>query len=57
MTTDLFDPAILLSDSERADYEERAAIREYCGEQERAEAERAALQDAIKARRTNGKAA
>ena len=56
MTTDLFDPSAILSDSERADYEERAAIREYCGEQERAEAERAALQDVVRAR-TNRKAA
>ena len=56
MTTDLFDPSVLLSDSERDDYEERAAIREYCGEQERAEAERAALQDVVRAR-TNRKAA
>jgi hypothetical protein len=54
--TDLFDPAALLSESERADYEERAAIREYDGGMERQEAERAALQDVMRARRTNGKA-
>jgi hypothetical protein len=53
--TDLFDPSVLLS--ERADYEERAAIREYDGGMSRTEAERAALQDVVRARKTNRKAA
>lgn len=40
-----------LTDDEREDYEERAAIMEYDGKLDREEAERAALED-VKKRRT-----
>lgn len=40
-----------LTPDERSDFEERAAIREFMGRIPRAEAERLALEDVVRARR------
>jgi hypothetical protein len=51
METDPLAALMAVTDEEREHFEERAAIRQYHGEQSREEAERGAVQDIVVRRR------